>query len=230
MERAGFLGRVGLFRNLTPRDQGEIAGLFHEQRVEPDQRLFLEGDPADYLYVVAEGKVKIVKQAPGGKEIILEVFGPGEVFGGATLLLPWHPASAVVMERGVLLCLSQPQYHALLTRYPPLAVEVIELLRQRLAEAHQIIRGLAAERVEARMARVLFQLAEKAGTPAVGGIRLGVHLTRQDLADMVGCTLETAIRVLSRWQKEGLIKTEEGFVTILDRAGLQRMLESGGSG
>ncbi len=230
MERAGVLGRVGLFRNLTRRDQGEVAGLLHEQRVEPDQPLFLEGDPADYVYVVAEGKVKIVKQAPGGKEIILEVFGPGEVFGGATLLLPWHPASAVGMERGVVLRLSRPDYQALLTRYPPLALEVIELLRQRLAEAHQIIRGLAAERVEARMARVLFKLAERTGTLAAGGIRLGVQLTRQDLADMVGCTLETAIRVLSRWQKEGLIKTEEGRITILDRAGLQRVLETAGSG
>jgi len=230
MERAEFLGRVGLFRNLTPRDQTEVAGLFHEQRVEPDQLLFLEGDPAEYVYVVAEGKVKIVKQAPGGKEIILEVFGPGEVFGGATLLLPCHPASAVVMERGLVLRLPRLDYHALLTRYPPLAVEVIELLRQRLAEAHQIIRGLAAERVEARMARVLFKLAEKTGTSAADGIRLGVHLTRQDLADMVGCTLETAIRVLSRWQKEGLIKTEEGLITILDRAGLQRVLQTVGSG
>ena len=230
MERAGFLGRVGLFRNLTPRDRAEIAGLFHAQRVEPDQLLFLEGDPAEYVYVVEEGKVKIVKQAQGGKEIILEVFGPGEVFGGATLLLPWHPASEVVMERGVVLRLPHPDYHALLTRYPPLAVEVIELLRQRLAEAHRIIRGLAAERVEARMARALFKLAEKIGTPAADGIRLGVHLTRQDLADMVGCTLETAIRVLSRWQKEGLIKTEEGLITILDRAGLQRVLQTVGSG
>lgn len=133
------------------------------------------------------------------------------------------------MERGLVLRFPRLDYHALLTRYPPLAVEVIELLRQRLAEAYQIIRGLAAERVEARMARVLFKLAEKTGTPAADGIRLGVHLTRQDLADMVGCTLETGIRVLSRWQKEGLIKTEEGLITILDRAGLQRVLETVGS-
>jgi len=230
MERAAFPGRVGLFRNLTPQEQGEVAGLFHEQRVEPDQLLFLEGDPAEYVYLVAEGKVKIVKQAAGGKEIILEVFGPGEVFGGATLLLPWHPASAVVMERGVILRLPRTEYHALLKRYPALAVEVIELLRQRLAEAHQIIRGLAAERVETRMARLLFKLAEKTGTPAADGLRLGVHLTRQDLADMVGCTLETAIRVLSRWQKEALIKTDEGLITILDRGGLQRVLEMAGGG
>jgi CRP/FNR family transcriptional regulator len=230
MERAVFLERVGLFRNLTLLERGEIQGLFHEQKVEPDQFLFLEGEPAEYVYIVAEGKVKIVKQAPGGKEIILEVFGPGEVFGGATLLLARHPASAAVMERGTVLRLPRPEYQAVLKRYPPLAFEVIELLRQRLAEAHQTIRGLAAERVEARMARVLFKLADKTGTPVAGGTRLGVHLTRQDLADMVGCTLETAIRVLSRWQKDGLIKTEEGLITILNRAGLDRVLGAGGSG
>jgi len=229
MEPAGLLGRAGVFRTLTHREQDEVQRRFHEQKVEPEQFLFLEGDPAEYVYVVAEGKVKIVKQAPGGKEIILEVFGPGEVFGGATLLLARHPASAVVMERGRLLRLPRSEYQALLKRYPLLAFEVIELLRQRLAEAHQSIRALAAERVEVRMARVLFKLADKTGSPAAAGTRLGVHLTRQDLADMVGCTLETAIRVLSRWQKEGRIKTEEGLITILDRAALGRVLQAGGS-
>jgi len=59
----------------------------------------------------------------------------------------------------------------------------------------------------------------------VGGTRLGLHLTRQDIADMVGCTLETAIRILSRWQKQGLIRTEEGMITILKRQELGRLLE-----
>jgi CRP/FNR family transcriptional regulator len=58
-------------------------------------------------------------------------------------------------------------------------------------------------------------------------MRLGLHLTRQDIADMVGCTLETAIRTLSRWQKEGLIKTEEGIITILNRQELERLLGAG---
>jgi len=224
MERGEFLGRVGLFQELAPRDRQGIQGLFREQRLERDQVIFLEEDEAEYVYIVVGGKVKIVKQAAGGKEMILEIFGPGDVFGGAALLLSRHPATAVCMEPGTLLCLPHPDYLALLKRFPPMALQVIELLRQRLREAHQAIRALAAERVETRVARLLFKLADKTGVPSPGGIQLALHLTRQDIADMVGCTLETAIRVLSRWQKEGLIKTEEGVITILNRQELERLL------
>ncbi len=227
MDKAEFLGQVSLFRDLGPRERKEIQGHFHEQRVERDQFLFLEGDAAEYVYVVLEGTIKIVKQAPSGKELILEVFAPGEVFGGATLMMDRHPASAVSMEPGMVLCLPRGDYHALLKRFPPIAFQIITLLRHRLAEAHQVIRGLAAERVETRVARLLFKLADKTGVPAEGGTRLGLQLTRQDIADMVGCTLETAIRVLSRWQKDGLIKTEEGVITILNRQELGRLLGPG---
>ena len=226
MEKDEVLGRVRLFQDLTPRERRDIQGLFVEQRVERDQFIFLEGDAADYVYVVVEGKVKIVKQAPGGKEVILEVFPAAEVFGGATLLMDRHPASAVAMEPGVVLRLPRAHYRALLRRFPPLAFQIIERLADRLREAHQVIRGLAADRVEARMARLLFKLADKIGAPANDGTRLGLHLTRQDVADMVGCTLETAIRILSRWQKEGLIKTEEHVITILNRQELSRLLTS----
>jgi CRP/FNR family transcriptional regulator len=227
VDKSEFLGRVSLFKSLGQRERKEIQELFHEQRVERDQIVFLEGDPAEYVYIVVEGKIKIVKQAPTGKELILEVFAPAEVFGGATLLLDRHPASAISMEPGVLLGVARADYQALLKRFPPMALQIIELLRHRLAEAHQVIRGLAAERVETRAARLLFKLADKTGTPAEGGTRLGLHLTRQDVADMVGCTLETAIRILSRWQKDGLIKTEEGVITILNRAELGRLLGPG---
>jgi CRP/FNR family transcriptional regulator len=224
MDKVEFLGRVSLFKDLGLRERKEIQGYFHEQRVDRDQFIFLEGDTAECVYAVAEGKVKIVKQAPTGKELILEVFAPGEVFGGATLLMERHPASAVAMEPGMLLYLARQDYHALLKRFPPIAFQIITLLRHRLAEAHRVIRGLAVERVETRVARLLFKLADKTGVPGDAGTRLGLQLTRQDIADMVGCTLETGIRILSRWQKEGLIKTEEGVITILDRQGLGRLL------
>jgi CRP/FNR family transcriptional regulator len=227
MDRGEFLGRVSLFQDLTLRERQDIQGLFREQQLERDQFIFLEGDAAEYVYIVFEGRVKIVKQAPSGKEVILEVFAAGDVFGGATLLLPRHPATAVSMEPGSLLCLPRLDYLALLKRFSPMALQLIELLRQRLSEAHQVIRGLAADRVETRVARLLFKLADKTGVQGDGGTRLGLHLTRQDIADMVGCTLETAIRTLSRWQKEGLIKTEEGIITILNRQELERLLGAG---
>jgi len=226
-ERVEFLERVGLFQDLTPRERQDLHGLFRERRLERDEIIFLEGEPAEYVYLVYQGKVKIVKQAPAGREMILEVFAPGDVFGGAALLFHHHPATAVALEPGALLCLPRVNYLAFLRRSPPAAFQIIDLLRRRLDEAHQAIRGLTAERVETRVARVLFKLADKTGVSDNAGTRLGLQLTRQDIADMVGCTLETAIRILSRWQKEGLVKTHDGVITILNRQELHRLLQLG---
>ncbi len=105
--------------------------------------------------------------------------------------------------------------------------DATELLHPALGEAHQVIRGPTDERGEARVARLLFKLADKTGLPGHGGVRLGLQIIRQDIADMVGCTLETAIRILSRWQKEHLIKTREGVITILNRRELGCLVEPG---
>ncbi len=81
--------------------------------------------------------------------------------------------------------------------------------------------------METRVARLLFKLADKTGVPGNDGTRLGLQLARQDIADMVDCTLEAAIRILSRWEKEGLIKTKEGVIAILNRPEPGRLLGPG---
>lgn len=214
-----------MFADLGRAEVEEVAALFREERYEKDRYIFHEGDPADWVYLVADGKVKIVKQAPTGRETILEVWPPGEIFGGAAILAEHHPASAAAMERATVLKLSRQDFRALLGRYPPMAVHVIDTLGKRLRAAHNIIRGLAGERVEQRVASILLKLADRIGEQAGEGLRLNIHLTRQDIADMVGSTVETAIRIMSRFQKEGIVTTDEGQITIRDRARLKEIAE-----
>ena len=213
------LRQVPLFASLTDDQLAAAARWFHAETFALDAIIFLEGDPADRLWVVASGQVKIVKPTSDGQENLLEVITPGEMFGGAGLLLTTHPATAVAMTPVTTLNIERGPYLQLIRQYPDIALRIIQMLADRLQAAMKM-RALAVERVDVRLANILLKLCAKVGQPTEEGTRIDVPLSRQDLADMAGTTIETAIRVMSRFRKEGWVHTESGgyiIVTDLDR-------------
>ncbi len=225
MNHVDTLRQVALFASLTADQLAAAADWFHVETFDQDAMIFLEGDPADRLWVVSAGQVKIVKHTSDGQENLLEVITPGEMFGGAGLLLALHPATAVAMSSSVTLSIEREPYLQLIRQYPDIALRIIYMLGERLQAAMKM-RALAVERVDVRLANILLKLCDKVGAPATAGTRIDLPLSRQDLADMAGTTIETAIRVMSRFRKEGLVHTEAGgYVVVLDRARLQLLSE-----
>jgi CRP/FNR family transcriptional regulator len=221
MNHVDALRQVPLFASLTSDQVMAAADWFHAETFAPDAMIFLEGDPADRLWVVSSGQVKIVKHTSDGQESLLEVITPGEMFGGAGLLLAVHPATAVAMTPTTALCIERGPYLQLIRQYPDIALRIIHLLGERLQAAMQM-RTLAVERVDVRLANILLKLCDKVGEPIGEGTRINLPLSRQDLADMAGTTIETAIRVMSRFRKMGLVHTEPGgYVIVLDHERLQ---------
>jgi CRP/FNR family transcriptional regulator, nitrogen oxide reductase regulator len=178
--------------------------------------VFLEGDRATSLNVLAEGRVKVIRETDEGREVILRQIDPGEIFGGAG---GWgsatYPASARAQEHSIVLRLPAERFTALIREQPDFAMAVVAELGRRLREAEARIRDLQSERVERRLARALLRLANKTGTRRPEGIELGVPLTRQDLAELAGTTLSTASRTLSAWDQQGIIASARERVTIL---------------
>ncbi len=225
MSHVEILRQVPLFASLTLEQITAVADWFHAENFDQDAMIFLEGDPADRLWVVASGQIKIIKHTSDGQENLLEVITPGEMFGGAGLLLATHPATAVAMTALTTLSIERGPYLHLIRQYPDIALRIIDLLGQRLQAAMKM-RALAVERVDVRLANILLKLCDKAGEPIGAGTRINLPLSRQDLADMAGTTIETAIRVMSRFRKEGLVHTESGgYIVVLDRDRLQRLSE-----
>lgn len=215
-ERAELLARVRLFQQLPPATLKELAGHFRPRQVERDEFVFLEGEPAEALNLLATGRIKVVRETEDGREVILRLIGPGEIFGAAGGWgEPVYPASAVAQERGVVLQLPAHEFPALIAAHPDLAMAVIRELGHRLREAEARIRELQTERVERRIARVLVRLANKSGVRTAQGIEVQVPLSRQDLAEMAGTTLSTASRTLSAWHRQGIIAAGRVRVTIL---------------
>jgi CRP-like cAMP-binding protein len=218
-DAAGFLRTSPVFAGLPAREVDALAAVAVEEHVRPRQYVFLEGDPARWLCVVRRGRVKIVKHSPTGKDVVLELLGAGEVFGGVAVIerRP-YPAAAQAIEPTIVVKIPADVLVSLAERQPSVIREMALMMGRRLRAAHDAVRTMAVEPVERRLAASLVRLAEREGVRGRRGVELPFHLTRQSLADMSGTTVETAIRVVSRWIRDGLVEDEGGRLIVRDLA------------
>jgi CRP-like cAMP-binding protein len=204
-----------MFAALPAHALADISGLFIQTAYQAGDYVFFEGDPAQRLYVVQAGEVKLIKHSESGQDAILRVFTPGEVFGGIAFLGgKKYPASAQAQTDVKALSIAGDAFRDVVQRHPEVAVTVIRVLAGRLQEAHEQMRQLAAERVERRLARMLLKLADQVGVAVDEGVRIDMPITRQDLAEMTGTTLETVSRIISRWRREGIVEAGREQITI----------------
>jgi CRP-like cAMP-binding protein len=210
------------FRILPPLERAEVAAATREQRVAAGQRIFSEGQPAESFWAVKEGLVHIIKSNPEGREIVLQVIPPGELFGAVVAVEKRvYPASAVAAADSVVWRLPASLARDLCQKYPSLRSAILDQVGVRLREAHERLRSLALERVEQRLARMLLTLADKIGREKNGVTVLEV--TRHELADMIGTTVETTIRITSKWQQAGIVGSARHEVALLEPAALRRI-------
>jgi len=133
--------------------------------------------------------------------------------------------TAQSMTESSVLYLSNQDFINLAIKYPAFAVKVTCDATHNLLYAYDILKSIASGRVEERIARVLLELAKSVGEEKEGGkISIEIPITRQDIAEMTGTTVETAIRIMSKWKKEGIIHTERGYIEILKKRELERLM------
>ncbi len=188
------------------------------------QALFSEGEASDFLYTILSGRAKVIKAIPSGKEVILEIFGPGDPIGAVVAYegRP-YPATAIALEPTSCLLVRRVPFFGLLERHPTLVKGFILGLTQRIVELTKRIPEMAGGRVETRFAHLFLKLADKMGQPGPEGTFLPMVLSRQDLADLTGTTIETCIRIMSRWGKEGTVRTEKDGFVVVDKPALEKL-------
>jgi len=212
------------FRALPAADRQAIAAATREQSVAAGKTLFVEGQAADGLWAVKEGLVHIVKHGPEGREIVLEVIPPGELFGAVVALEARpYPASAVAAEDSVVWRMPAALARDLCLKYPTLRAAILDQVASRLRGAHERLRSVALERVEQRLARMILTLTGKIGRQK-GGVTV-LSVTRQELADMVGTTVESTIRVTSRWQHARIITSSRHELGLTDLVALRKIAQ-----
>ncbi len=215
-----------VFAALPAREIEALGEVVVEQTHRPREYIFMEGDPARWFCVVKSGHVRIVRHSRTGKDVVLELLGPGEVFGGVAVIEQRpYPAAAQATDGAVVLKIPADAMIAVSDRHPSLNKELALLIGRRLRTAHDSVKALAVDPVETRLAAALLRLAEREGTRGTQGLVLPFHLTRQNLADMTGTTVETAIRIVSRWLKDGLARDEGGRLVLTDLGALRALAE-----
>jgi CRP/FNR family transcriptional regulator len=196
-----------------------------ETRYGKNDYIFREGDPTEYFHIVKEGTVKCVKSTPEGKECTLKILMPGDLFccDAAAFDGTSHPGSAQPMGDVSILQMKKKSYLEMLRRNPDAAMEVIKYLGNRLNEAQEKTKDLALDRADQRLASLLVDLAARNGITDPNGIRLTVRMTRQDMANMVGITTETAIRIMSRLKRDQLVSGTANRLVIRNLPGLKAL-------
>ncbi len=209
-DAAALLRQSPVFAGLPAREVEALGAVAVQESYRPRDFVFMESDPARWFCLVKTGRVKIVRHSKTGKDVVLELVGPGEIFGGVAVLerRP-YPAAAQATEPTVVLKIPAEAVNALTERHPTLIKELALMIGRRLRQAHDSVKSLSVDPVEARLAAALLRLAEREGARSTQGLTLPFHLTRQSLADMTGTTVETTIRIVSRWLKDGLL-TDDG--------------------
>ena len=198
------LHKISLFKNLSNEELKELGAYLAAASYKKKETIFSEGEPPDWFYIVSSGKVKITKISHEGKEIILEVISPSDIFGGVAVLKNFpYPANAVAMEDTEVIKISRKNLMRLVDRFPNLMYCIALQLGDRMKSSYDSLKNIALERVEARIAALLLKLAGKVGMETKDGLLIDMRLTKQDVADMVGTTVETSIRTFSKFKKKG---------------------------
>jgi CRP/FNR family cyclic AMP-dependent transcriptional regulator len=222
MSVVDLLRQASLFADLCEEELIALSECLSRRVFAKDMILFQQGSPAQSLYLIESGAVRIFVCDEMGREITLDVYGPGECFGETALLDgDLRPTGAMALERTVSYTLRRDDFLRCLEQHPRVARRVMALLAHRLEHAIGYAESLAFLDVASRLAIVLLDLVTRHGTEG-DSIEIGMHLTQADLASWVGASREMVNKVLHAYRDQGLIKMEGHKIVVTDLADLKR--------
>ena len=221
------LRSTALFRRVGADDRARVAQVARAATFRRGDTIFDEGDAPDDLLLIARGRVKVFKTTPAGKDVILEIFGPGDPLGAvAAYEARPYPASAVALEETTCVLVPRRAFFELLEHHPSLVRGLLVGLTQRLVELTNRLADLTGGRVEPRFARLFLKMADDIGRAERDALFIPMALSRQELADLAGTTIETCIRIMSRWGKQSIVATEKDGFRLLDRKALESIAQT----
>ncbi|MFM8876307.1 MAG: Crp/Fnr family transcriptional regulator [Anaerolineae bacterium] len=222
------LKQVIVFQHATDDDLNLILKNSITRSMEEGGFFFLQGDEATYLYILTTGQVKLMQSNPNGQQVNLRTIYPWQMFGalgavrtdGAT-----YPAAAQTLEDSTALAIPSLFLRSMLETRPYLSFDLMNLMTTYIQEMQARYRELATEKVEQRVANALVRLAGQAGIKSQKEAGIELSFSRQDVAEMTGTTLYTVSRLLSDWERKGIIKTGREKIIVLKPHDLVRIAE-----
>ncbi len=217
------LRKAPLFEALDEEGAAALRASVSEVRLGRGQTLFSEGDEGDRLYVVLSGKVKLTRAAVDGRENLLSVLGPSEMFGELSLFDPRpRTASAVAVTDTVLAGLGHDDLRPFIADQPQVALTLLKALATRMRRTNDVMSDLVFTDVPGRVAKQLLDLADRFGKEGEDGLHVHHDLTQEELAQLVGASRETVNKALAEFALRGWLRIEAKAVVLLDIERMRR--------
>ncbi|HZY30277.1 MAG TPA: Crp/Fnr family transcriptional regulator [Candidatus Methylomirabilis sp.] len=219
-----YLKRINLFNELTEEELKQIDRMTEMLTFKRRQQIFFQGDPGGFVYCLKSGRVKISHLSPGGKELILDIMVPGEIFGeilGGSEAV--QDTMAEAMEDALLCSISRARFEQLLRAHPELSFRLTKLIGLRLKRIESRIEDLVFKGVQGRLATILLQLTRDHGTPDSRGLLLRTPITQQQLAALIGASREVVNQTLGDFRRQGLIAFEGRRIIVSDQSALAKL-------
>ena len=193
----------------------EILDAATPMRFDAGTAVFSEGEHVEHFYLLMDGHIRVVRTTPGGDQIIALHIAPGQLFGiGAALGRASYPATAMTADECLALAWPNRLWASFVERYEGFATETYKIVGERVSEMNNRIVEMATQQVEQRVASAILRLITQTGRKVEGGIEVGLPITRQNISDMTGTTLHTVSRLLSGWERDGIVLSERRKITV----------------
>ena len=211
------LARAGMFQGVEPSAVSALTAELHPVDFRSGHTVFAEGEPGDRLFVVISGKVKIGRRSPDGRENLLNIIGPSDMFGELSIFDPGvRTSSATTITEVRAVSMDRDALRAWIADRPEIAEQLLRVLARRLRRTNNNLADLIFTDVPGRVAKQLLQLAQRFGTQEGGALRVTHDLTQEEIAQLVGASRETVNKALADFAHRGWIRLEGKSVLISD--------------
>jgi len=224
-DKVWYLTRINLFAGIGDAEMQRLAERTTMREFSRGKVILHPNEPQELVYLIKEGRVKISRYSPDGREQILTLLESGDVFGEFALVKEAEPVHVEAFEDTLICALYREDFLALVRRQPEVMLHMLKVLAKRLRVAEEEIADLVFRDVSGRLASLLLRLAEAYGQKNGGGSRLILRITHQDIASMIGATRETVTSTLGRFRDAGLIATEHRSILIKSPEGLRQLTQ-----
>jgi CRP/FNR family cyclic AMP-dependent transcriptional regulator len=223
MSDLDIIKKIPIFSGLGPEELTEVQNIYLTGKYEKGNILFFEGEPGEAVYFVKSGKIKVYKSDAEGREYILHIFGPGNIFAETVLLEGGpYPASSEAVEDSVVGMIKNRDLEDLLKKNIGIALKIMKILSHRLRESQDRIKNLVFRDTYDRTACALHRMSLDHGRRTPRGIEVELPITRAELASIVGTSRETVTRMLSDMRRKGIIDMDRQKITVLNERELMR--------
>jgi CRP-like cAMP-binding protein len=217
------LAKAGIFQGVEPEAATALAAQLETVTYPRGSAIFSEGELGDRLYIILDGKVKLGRHSPDGRENLLAIMGPADMFGELSVFDPGpRTSTAVAVTEVRLATMDRVGMRSWVTQRPEIAEQLLRVIARRLRRTNNSLADLIFTDVPGRVAKALLQLARQFGTQENGQLRVTHDLTQEELAQLVGASRETVNKALADFGQRGWLRLEGKSVVILDADRLAR--------